>query len=81
MAKRNITLAQDPSDRNRILDGNGNLAFICVTGYPSDADELMRIWNKIEDLDFEETDDILSDAEDKLRDALNTIEELRNSLT
>jgi hypothetical protein len=50
MIKRNLTLKQDPSDRTKLLDGNGNLAFICVTGFPGDADVLLKVWNNAPDL-------------------------------
>lgn len=73
MAGRNITLEQDPSDRNKILDGNGNLMFICVSGFYADADELVKQWNRFSDL--EDTIEQLEDSLDNARSAMSDIRE------
>lgn len=73
MAGRNITLKQDPSDRNKILDGNGNLVFICVSGFPCDADELVKQWDRFSDL--EDTIEQLEDSLDNARSAMNDLRE------
>jgi hypothetical protein len=82
MAKRNLTLKQCPSDRNRILDGDNNLVFVCVSGFASDADELVKNWDMLQDTrrNLEKITEAYEEIKRAVDEAESAIDEIKESL-